>query len=406
MNPTPQQSGPTLLSAQYRCAVVLSGPLAKARYYEHGVPLRVLIQGVNSVNKGAELLLVECVRRLKEQGHVPMVNVSDFGRASRRNYGVSGYVSRQRLRAFRSLGLDWIPAPLASAVGCFSDRHVQAVVDASGFSLTDAWGPGPANQRLARISRWKRDVKYIMVPQAAGPFERDDIQDPVRAVLERADLIWLRDSVSQSHAESLFTTGSAPTISIAPDITIALKTKASHVASGRIIIVPNWNIAKRGGADAAQQYVKALAEIVTELRMRGHDIIGLSHEGREDTEILRQVDLAVGGLEILEPKSGIECKQIIGGAKLVIGGRYHSIVSALGQAVPAIAHSWSHKYKALIEDFRLPNRLADPFDSAATLLLVDGMDFESEVSHLTETLPGVQLRIEKVWSEVDTLLQT
>lgn len=368
--------------------------------------MRVLIQGVNSVNKGAELLLVECVRRLKEQGHVPMVNVSDFGRPSRRFHGVSGYVSRQRLRAFRSLGLDLFPASVASLVGCYSDRHVQAVVDASGFSLTDAWGPGPANQRLGRISRWNRDVKYIMVPQAAGPFNRSDVQGPVRSVLKRADLIWLRDSVSRSHVESLFEATFAPPISIAPDITIALKTKISREARGQIVIVPNWNIAKRGDADAAQRYVKSLAEIVTELRTRGHQVIGLSHEGREDTDILRQVSLAVGGLEILEPNTGIECKQIIGGAKLVIGGRYHSIVSALGQAVPAVAHSWSHKYKALIDDFCLPNRLADPFDSAATLTLVDAMDLESEVSHLTEVLPSVQLQIEKVWKEVDALLQT
>lgn len=368
--------------------------------------MRVLIQGVNSVNKGAELLLVECVRRLKEQGHIPLVNVSDFGRASRRRHGVSGYVSRQRLRAFRSLGLDWIPAPLASTIGCYSDRHVEAVLDASGFSLTDAWGPGPATQRLTRISRWDSDVKYIMVPQAAGPFDRSDIQGPVRAVLQRADMIWLRDAVSQTHAESLFAGGVAPRIRTAPDITIALKTTKSHEASGRVILVPNWNIAKRGGASAAQQYVTALAEVVTKLRLSGHDVIGLSHEGREDTEILRQVARLVGELEILEPETGIECKQIIGGAKLVIGGRYHSVVSALGQAVPAIAHSWSHKYKALIDDFGLPNRLADPFDSAATLALLDGMDLEAEVAHLVRVLPSVHLQIENVWQEIGALIRT
>lgn len=335
-----------------------------------------------------------------------MVNVSDFGRASRRHYGVSGYVSRQRLRVFRSLGLDWVPPRMASVTGCYSDRHVEAVVDASGFSLTDAWGPGPATQRLARMSMWKgRDVKYIMVPQAAGPFEREDVQGPVRSVLERADLIWLRDPVSRRHAESLFATGATPSMSIAPDITISLKATASSEASGRVILVPNWNIAKRGDAYSGGRYVAALAEVVIGLRLRGHNVIGLSHEGRDDTEILRQVARSVGGLEILEPKTGIECKQIIGGAKLVIGGRYHSVVSALGQAVPAIAHSWSHKYKALIDDFALPNRLADPFDSSETLALLDGMDFDAEASHLTDVLPNIHLRIENVWREVDAVLQ-
>jgi polysaccharide pyruvyl transferase WcaK-like protein len=368
--------------------------------------VRVLIQGVNSINKGAELLLVECVRRLSEQGHVPLVSVKDFSRGDRRRYGAAGYVSRPRLRALRSLGLDLLPARVAGITGCYSDRHVEAVIDASGFSLTDAWGPGPATQRLTRMARWRgRDVKYIMVPQAVGPFDRGDVQEPVRAVLKRADLIWLRDTVSQAHARALFAQNEAPEMKIAPDITISLKTDVSDEAQGRVILVPNWNIAKRGDATAAERYSTALAEIVVGLRRRGHEVIGLSHEGREDAEILRQVDRAVGGLVILEPRSGIECKQVIGGAKLLVGGRYHSVVSALAHTVPAIAHSWSHKYKALMDDFALPNRLADPYDSAATLDLVDQMNFESETAHLAAVLPTVQDRIETVWRDVELVLQ-
>src|SRR5690606_14730126 len=44
---------------------------------------------------------------------------------------------------------------------------------------------------------------------------------------------------------------------------------------------------------------------------------------------------------------------IIGDSYLIVGSRFHALVSALSQNIPSIALGWSHKYKTLFSEFEV-----------------------------------------------------
>jgi colanic acid/amylovoran biosynthesis protein len=366
--------------------------------------MRILIYGVNSQNKGAQLLLAAAAAKLRSWGHEPIVSSRDVTPESRREFGARGMFSIERLGALRSGGLDWLPRSTDGYFSVVGDGHFDYVLDASGFSLTDAWGMPPVTSRLARLERWtKQGIGFTMLPQAFGPFTKQEVADGVRTIVGYADAVWARDRVSHDHIEAL---GADTSLGIAPDITIALRAPAvSAEAEGATILVPNWNLAKRSDPTAGEAYVSSLTQTAQALIADGRSVVGMSHEGQRDLELIQQVAERVPGMRVLDPKSGVECKQIIAGSDLVIAGRYHALVSALSSGVPVIGHSWSHKYAALMEDFSVADGLADPLTSEETVERVLALDRVAERARLNDVHDSVVQRVDAAWEQVATSLR-
>lgn len=366
--------------------------------------MRVLIYGVNSKNKGSQLLLAATARRLLDWGHQPVVALRDVTARTRRESSAVGMFSIERLRELRSAGLDRLPRQLDRFLPVAADGHFDYVLDASGFSLTDSWGMAPVNSRLSRLDRWsKKGIGFTMLPQAFGPFTRPDVAAGVRQVIDYADAVWARDETSRTHVGDL---GSSSPIAVAPDITIPLAVAPRDSrAEGAIIIVPNWNLARRADPSAGSTYVQSLTETANTLLAEGNRVVGMSHEGARDLDLIRQVAAGAPQMDVVSPSSGIECKEIIAGSKLVVAGRYHALVSALSSGVPAIGHSWSHKYAALMNDFAVTDGLADPLDSQDTVRRVRALDLVAERSRLRAEHDRVVERVETVWAQIATSLE-
>lgn len=115
------------------------------------------------------------------------------------------------------------------------------------------------------------------------------------------------------------------------------------------------------GRGTANAHVRQLADVVQSLHDRGSRVLLVPHTLRLPRVGPESCDLSVAELvaralnanaqvEVLTADlSAEELKSVIAGARLHIGGRYHSIVASLSAGVPTVALSWHPKYRDLMQ---------------------------------------------------------
>ena len=325
------------------------------------------VTGVNFYNKGAELMAYAVSREFSSWGesYVPCAHLGIGTFAERRAAGLRSHVwmtNRQRDK------LPGVPAVLASAGNALprtllrryemvKDREVDVILDASGFAFSDQWGPGKAEKMASLCQRWKAAGKRIvLLPQAFGPFTTARTRDATAEILRNVDLVFARD---ESSFENLNELRSDPAkVRLAPDFTTLLEPVPSHNAAhlvGRSCVIPNVRMLDKTAGGTSDAYLEFLVRVTSELTNGGDKPFVLIHEKTDRTlaEQLRDSVLKRHGVdvEIVSRPSALELKAIIGSSRLVVGSRFHGLVSALSQSVPCIATGWSHKYMELFRDY-------------------------------------------------------
>ncbi|MEM4217351.1 MAG: polysaccharide pyruvyl transferase family protein, partial [Candidatus Methanomethylicaceae archaeon] len=160
----------------------------------------------------------------------------------------------------------------------------------------------------------------------------------------------------------------------------------------------------------ARAYIPFLAEAIHSLAKAGFNVAVLIHtpEDRALVEPLqRACDLPV---EVVEETCPLRLKGILGTARGVISSRFHALVGALSQDVPALAVGWSHKYPQLMEEFGQPEAAIAVGDHARLQRWLEEIGDETTRTKLRECLAerNHQLRqkIEAMWSQVESILAT
>src|SRR5690606_6269956 len=133
----------------------------------------------------------------------------------------------------------------------------------------------------------------------------------------------------------------------------------------------------------------------------------LVHEGQNDLRLAEQLSAAVGGINIIRESGALEIKGILGACSGTLGSRFHGLVSALSQGVPALATGWSHKYQMLFEDYGFPDGLlqvtGDKAEIRRKLDLVT--DQQEQVRTLIQTRAGqLKQQSQQMWQEVFALI--
>lgn len=335
------------------------------------------IKGVQFVNKGAELMLHAVLEKIYQ-------NWPDAEIVLEPNR-FSPYMKRAQLDAFQKLSirknrldLNWIayrlPAKLRRALkhrwGLVTEADVDLVLDASGFAYGDQWGSLKIKHLAAELRRYHRaGKKYIFLPQAMGPFSRNNDKRRLNKTLKLATLVCPRESDSLAFVLRVMGEISAPDNVVKyPDFTNLVTGQVpEYFANGqnKVLIIPNSNMvgSKNTHKPAWKtNYVTMLTNAVAAIREQGLEPVLLNHEGDGDGELCREVQKLAGGkqIEYIEESHPVKVKGIIGASKAIICSRFHGCVSALSQGTPCLGTSWSHKYERLFDEYSRGDFLLTP----------------------------------------------
>ena len=321
----------------------------------------VEITGTNFQNKGAELMLAAITEKCHRDSDLQCVVQPWNGSFEKRSrLGLFQKADYQRFR------IQW--SPLASAIpqrvrlryGVVLETELHAVLDASGFQFGDQWGSKICHAAATRFRKAKqKGKKIVLLPQAFGPFESTHTRDAMRAILESSDLVFARDESSLTYLTQLNTNSSV--VRLAPDFTNLIEVPDCRDQRRLgVCILPNQRMLDKSGSATSANYLSFLVNVARLLQSKGHDPFFLIHETTTDRAV---VDLVNGELEksipLREESDVFRIKQILGSCRLIVGSRFHGLVSALSQGVPCIATGWSHKYLHLMRDYGCEDYFVD-----------------------------------------------
>jgi len=361
----------------------------------------ILIIGGQFGNQGAYLMLRAAADEVRRRfGAAPVVDFGLGTAAQRAQAGVGTLWTPRAFRPTQRNRLVTVPGKLKRFSPFALPADVTGVLDISGFRYGDQWAHLPLQKYAGYLAYWAQlGVPVYMMPQAFGPFE--STADASRPALASARIVMSRDPDSELHASNLLA-GTNSSVVRFGDFTDSVKgyvpASVSHLA-GRIPVVANYNIADRDGRDG---YVETLTAIVQQILKNGDLPYGLVHGGVRDRDVLQAVAAKVSDFPIVEGLDGEVQKGLIGTAPYIVAGRFHAIVSALSQGVPAVIHGWSHKYRWLANDYGVEQLMAPavgaiPANHVAMDLAQNDAALRATVTEMASKRAG---ETEMMWSAV------
>ena len=324
----------------------------------------VEISGAGFHNMGAELMLVAARHELMSWRFVSDVAIN-FRIGTRRQRSEAGTSSVLRLDSDRewarraiSLVAEATPGALLGIRGAYRPTSVGALVDASGFAFGDQWGPGAANAKAHLFESYAEAARpIVLLPQAFGPFERSEVARAAFNALNRVDLMFARDPESLAHVRGLGLT--RPRIEMAADFTNLIEPAPADLAAPTVIVIPNGRMTQMVDGVTDDRYARFLAACASTALSCGFDVVAMAHEAMDIVYAETLSSRLGGAVRVQRIEDAVASKAIIGGASLVISSRFHGLVNALSQSVPAIGTSWSHKYAQLAQDYGCPEAIWD-----------------------------------------------
>ncbi len=372
------------------------------------------IKGTGMSNKGAELMLCAIIRHLgRKPNKIQFVVEPWIGSYSERaRYGLY-----QKMNIRKSGRAGFIIEKLMHRgyrqnFGLVSEFEIDVVLDASGFAFGDQWGPNNAVTMAKDVVRWKKQgKKIIFLPQAFGPFEDFELRRAFIQILEHADLVFARDKGSYHYIKDI----GVPfdNVKMAPDFTNLLNgddSCAIDKIKGRACIIPNNQMIVFAGSEQEKDYITFLSKSINYLMDSGKRPFILEHETEHDNKLVKIIqETCVMPPEIIQESDPLKIKSIIGNSFLVIGSRFHGLVNALSQGVPAIGTSWSHKYRYLFEDYSCSEylfiTLADTRSLKDKIYPISNEPYRSSLIRKLKAAGEIEKqKTKKMWKQVEELL--
>ncbi len=339
--------------------------------------MNILITGGNFYNKGGELMLVTLTDNLKT--HLPdaTICVSPFlGNAEKLrymkikvlNYPLYHYGDKKFFKKalrFPFLFKSLLLMKGKKIRGEVAMKDIDVVLDISGFAFGEKWGSSPLNNLTLFTRKMKKmGVKFFLMPQAFGPFTKDNMSGDINKVVHNVHLVIARDEQSFSFVKEKVTDqADQQKIVLFPDITLTFKKLVliddEAFQNPFCIIVPNERMLDKASERWQKNYYYVLSKLIDIILTKSNlNIVMLIHAvgqsadalvGRKAIESVRKI--YSGRIIYYVEEDPVRLKSIISKSTFLIGSRFHALASALSLNIPAIATSWLHKYEMLFQDY-------------------------------------------------------
>jgi colanic acid/amylovoran biosynthesis protein len=176
--------------------------------------------------------------------------------------------------------------------------------------------------------------------------------------------------------------------------------------NNRFCIIPNYRMIDKTSKEESEAYLHFLTTCAAHLSQQGANPFFLIHEGANDLLLAMQVVKEVGvDMQIITEEDPLKIKGIIGCCHGVISSRFHGLVSALSQGVPALGTGWSHKYEMLFKEYGFsegcisvqsePEHLRNKID-----FLIDPEKSRNLRESLIQVNKHLRTSSEKMWQDV------
>lgn len=381
--------------------------------------LTIEIQKAGFINKGAELMLLSAVDKLRER--YPNIRLT---METTNKHGEQPYARVLELNIFPKAHLtikkkdlsslfNYVPSRILERYGLVKDNEVDILLDAAGFAYSSQWGDIHVTHLLNKIQKLKRNnAKIILMPQAFGPFRSQRIKKDMYKVLSLVDAAFVRDSISYDNLVKL-NRGKKEfdNIFIFPDFTNLVTPIVPNYINGddkTVCVVPNKRMIDMNTTNTGE-YNALINRIIGKCIALGVKPFILVHE-KNDRDLADNLTRGYSNVPIIVEDNPLVIKGIISKSAALIGSRYHSLVSGLSQGIPSIGTGWSHKYNELFRDYAFSEGLInlDISDRDLDELLYKILDpTYSKVISTTLNKEAKKQRIlsEEMWEKVFSIIE-
>jgi len=130
-----------------------------------------------------------------------------------------------------------------------------------------------------------------------------------------------------------------------------VKLNKLSVQEGLVGIIPNTQVFRRMDSNTFFLFYDAAVRLLTEKNLRVL-LLWYSDEDRVLCETIYQRNEKHNIIEGIEGNlNTIEAEHLISQLSFIISSRYHSVVHAYKNSVPAVVVGWAHKYESLLQTF-------------------------------------------------------
>jgi len=353
-------------------------------------PKNVIIFGGGLSNKGAQAMTFTVVDQMKRR--FPIENIYVFNTIDYKRDELE-----KRIYSFKIL-----PWKIGTAINLLNKKRIidenkwtcsldeekmlkrvlhkaDVFIDISGYGLR-SWGYGKIpltsiNQvYLLRIMLAKKLSKpYFILPQSIGPFsfnliERFWLSPQFKLYLKYPKIIYSREPQGVEELKPF----TKKNVKNERDIVLLndgynfgnifkneFDLKNIKIKRNSVGVIPNKQVMKRGNK---KEIYKMYKSIINKLLENGKCVYILRHS-EEDFFICSKIKNFFSNNENVMLISGdmntIELENIIKQFDFIVGSRYHSIINAFKNGIPAFVLGWANKYEKLLEDFEQNSYIFD-----------------------------------------------